>query len=267
MKKIVDASYLRDSRLKEYLQAEESNFILFTDYACMESFKGRSLVNISKSLEIVSEFTEQVIVLKNTGDVIKEDLARSSQTDLFVDHDQTAGFCEFCLAVKAAFKGNSYLKKQLMKKSELASVEMENKEAYAHLILKGIEEFNKELDQEFVKILRSKQPWISSEYDYIWRIVIELCKLLFEKHEQVPNKHTFVKHYIFRYALACYLLALKWISDGGWHSYSHEDMRNDLMDMSYVAYATYFDGVLSKDKKVNDIYKKSNEFIGKLRNV
>ena len=267
MKKIIDASYLRNSRLKEYLREEKSNFILFTDYACMESFKGRSLTNISKSLEIASEYSEQVIILKNTGDVIKEDLACSIQNELFVDHDQTIGFREFCFEVKAASKGNSYLAKRLFEKSELASIEMENKKKYASLILKGIEEFNKELDQAFVHVLRSKQPWTSSEYDYIWRIVIELCTLLFEKHEQVPNKYTFLKHYIFRYALSSYLLSLKWISEGGWHSYSHEKMRNDLIDMSYVAYATYFDGVLSDDKKINDIYKKSIEFIGKLSKV
>lgn len=267
MKKIVDASYLRDSRLKEYLREDKGNYILFTDYACMESFKGRSLTNISKSLAIASEYSEQVIVLKNTGDVIKEDLACDSQADLFVDHDQTIGFHEFCLVVKAASNGNSYLAKQLFKKSELASIEMENKKKYASLILKAIEGFNKELDQEFVKVLRSKQPWTFSEYDYIWRIIIELCKLLFEKNEQVPNKYTFIKHYIFRYVLSSYLLSLKWISEGGWHSYSLDKMRNDLMDMSYVAYATYFDGVLSDDKKIHDIYKKSIEFIGKLRNV
>ena len=267
MKKIVDVNYLRDNRLKEYLEEEKSNFILFTDYACMESFKGHSLINIKNSLEIVSEFSGQVLVLKNTEDVIKEDLSRSQHNNLFIDHYQTAGFHDFCHRVKEASEGNSYFIRQLMEKSELASLEMEKKKAYASLVLKGIEQFSKELDQEFVKVLRSKKPWTSSEYDYIWRTVIELCRLLFEKHNEVPNKNTFIRHYIFRYVLACYLLALKWISDGGWHNYPQEDMRNDLIDMSYVAYATYFGGVLSKDNKINDLYKKSNDFIGKLRKI
>lgn len=267
MKKIVDVNYLRDPRLKEYFAEDKSNFIIFTDFACMECYKGRSLTNIKNSLEIVSDFSEQVLVLKNTGAVIKEDLTRSQQNDIFIDQDQSAGFHDFCIGVKGASAGDTYFAKQLLEKSELASIDIEKKKEYAGLVLKGIEQFNKQMDQNFVKVLRSGKPWTSAEYEHIWREVIELCKLMFKKHNELPNKYTFARHYIFRYSLACYLLALKWLSEGGWHSYSQEDMRNDLIDMSYVAYATYFDGVLSKDKKINELYEKSNSFIGQLKKV
>ena len=267
MKKIVDVNYLRDLRLKEYFEEDKNNFIIFTDFACMECYKGRSLANIKNSLEIVSDFSEQVLVLKNTGAVIKEDLSRSQHNDIFIDQDQTAGFHIFCIGVKKASEGDSFFARQLLEKSELASMDIEKKKEFAGLVLKGIEQFNKGLDQDFIKVLRSGKPWTSSEYEYIWRMVFELCKLMFKKHNELPNKYTFARHYIFRYSLSCYLLALKWLSEGGWHSYSQEDMRNDLIDMSYVAYATYFDGILSKDKKINELHEKTNSFIGQLNKV
>jgi hypothetical protein len=34
-----------------------------------------------------------------------------------------------------------------------------------------------------------------------------------------------------------------------------ERLRNELVDMVFVACATYFDGILSKENKVNDIYE------------
>lgn len=36
-----------------------------------------------------------------------------------------------------------------------------------------------------------------------------------------------------------------------------ERVRNDMVDMTFVAYATYFDGVMSSDKNVNRIYEET----------
>ena len=35
-------------------------------------------------------------------------------------------------------------------------------------------------------------------------------------------------------------------------------MRNDLVDINFVAYATYFDGILSADKKLGEIYDEAS---------
>ncbi|MEW6068249.1 MAG: hypothetical protein AB1610_08165 [Nitrospirota bacterium] len=135
MRKVVDVNYLRDPRLRGYFKEDKSNFIIFTDFACMECYKGRSLTNIKNSLEIVSDYPEQVLVLKNTGAVIKEDLSKSQQNDIFIDQDQTAGFHDFCIGVKQA-SGGDFFAKQLLEKSELASMDIENKKKFAGLILR-----------------------------------------------------------------------------------------------------------------------------------
>jgi hypothetical protein len=42
---------------------------------------------------------------------------------------------------------------------------------------------------------------------------------------------------------------------GGAKLVKPEGIRNDLIDVSFAVYATYFVGVLSADKKVNGIYR------------
>ena len=59
----------------------------------------------------------------------------------------------------------------------------------------------------------------------------------------------------FRYSLCSYSLALKWIMDGGYDSISNDKLRNDFIDMVYAAYATFFDGIITKDKKLLEIYQ------------
>ena len=38
-------------------------------------------------------------------------------------------------------------------------------------------------------------------------------------------------------------------------------LRNDLVDIGYVAYATLFDGLLSNDRKLLDIYEEATFFL------
>jgi hypothetical protein len=63
----------------------------------MESYKGNSLISLRRSLEIVSHYPSQVIVLKNTQAVIPltyKPLNRIRTT--IIDAEQTGGFSEFC---------------------------------------------------------------------------------------------------------------------------------------------------------------------------
>jgi hypothetical protein len=50
------------------------------------------------------------------------------------------------------------------------------------------------------------------------------------------------------------ILAHWWISVGGAKKVKPDKLRNDLVDVIFAAYATYFDGILSKDEKANAIY-------------
>ncbi len=42
-------------------------------------------------------------------------------------------------------------------------------------------------------------------------------------------------------------------------------MRNDLVDMTYAAHATYFDGLLTGDSKVNEIYIQAKHLIDNIK--
>ena len=56
---------------------------------------------------------------------------------------------------------------------------------------------------------------------------------------------------------ATYLLALQWISDGGPGTVKRKRLQNDYIDMHYVAYATFYDGLLTRDTKMKGIYEET----------
>jgi hypothetical protein len=77
----------------------------------------------------------------------------------------------------------------------------------------------------------------------------------------LPNPRRARNNYLFRWAVSGYLLIIKWLSEGGYQSLSVEKMQNDIIDVTYVAYASYFDGLLSKDKKMNEVHTLTKAFL------
>jgi len=70
LQKVIDQNYLREPNesLRRYLS--KGNQVVLTDFACMESYKGNSLINLERSQEIISKYPKQVIILKSTQEVI-----------------------------------------------------------------------------------------------------------------------------------------------------------------------------------------------------
>jgi hypothetical protein len=258
MIKIIDVGYLRDKKKVEaYLKGDVNNLLVFTDYTCMESLKGDSLHNIKNSLEIVSEYSDQVVILKNTSEIMRVDYNLMDFRKAFIDEKQTLSFSEFCIRVSGADDSDTEFAKGLLKRSRDATAFLEGLASDAVLVLQAVTSYNQELDKEFLKYIRTGKEWTINEYQYACTQVFELYKNLFEKNvsdTQLPKKENFLDHFLFRHSLSNFLLVLKWLIDHGWKSYPAENMRNDGVDMFYVTFATYYDGVLSNDKKVNSIY-------------
>jgi hypothetical protein len=67
--------------------------------------------------------------------------------------------------------------------------------------------------------------------------------------------------YIFRYSTAVFVFVIKWITNGGIGGVKPDRLRNDIVDLTYITYATYFDGLLTKDAKAAGIYRDTKELL------
>jgi hypothetical protein len=57
-----------------------------------------------------------------------------------------------------------------------------------------------------------------------------------------------------RISMVGLLFAIQWFQTGGADSLKKEAATNQFIDNDYVACATYFDGILSQEARVNDLY-------------
>jgi hypothetical protein len=257
MRKIVDRNYLQSPKLRDYLTESRRNRVVLTDYAAMEAFKGDALINIVTATEILCEFPKQVIVLKSTNVIAGLKGRRCGFTRRMIDRDQTRGFPEWCERLARATAGDKDLQRQILENGKEADAHLNRMRDDQRNYAENIDAMSKNFSEAELKLLRKREPISEEMFEKIHGHVHEMAAFLFSTHPnfaELPSARELPYTFIFRYAMAGYLVALRWMSVGGARNVKPEKIRNDIVDGTYAAYATYFQDFLSFDAGANEIY-------------
>jgi hypothetical protein len=258
MKCVVDINYLREPKLEEYLAKSKDNYVVFTDFAGMEIYKHDALNNLACKLEIVSRYPHQVIVLKGTQEIVSLTLGPNKLPQSLIDNTQTSGFPKFCSDIKSALKGDKLLLEEILSIASSSSQYLnEDLTRNYKRIISATIGFAKSCNPLHLKALRNGKELHQDIIENLTKHIFGVTLIFLKEHLNVqapPEFDSMKKSYVFRYFASAYLWSLRWIKYGGIEQVPEEKIRNDIVDMSYVTYATYFDGLLSLDKKLNAIY-------------
>src|SRR5713226_855407 len=156
MKKVIDASYFQDPSLEDYLRSNKRNKVVFTDHACMEAYKGDAIKNLQSSLQIVSKYPRQVIVLKSTREIIALQNSSASGWRSMEDRSQTLEFRQFCAQLQRAIRGNSALAGHVLKLGEVATEHFNTVALDAQGVQRAIQLFEQSFHREDLNSLRRK---------------------------------------------------------------------------------------------------------------
>jgi hypothetical protein len=257
MRKIVDSNFLQSSRLADYLGRSKTHFAVLTDYAAMEAYKGNTLSSIHRSMEILSAYPSQVIILKNTLLVCGLRPRTSHLQRRMIDREQTAGFDQYCSHLKEAANGNKMIQDQLLAMGREADEHMERMLRDAEKMGETLGSVAKTFTDEELKILRKRLPYPKTMLEKISNQAMVIAAILFRDHPRLarlPNAQQLPSTYIFRFSLGAVFLALKKIETGADATLSPAKFRNDLVDLSFATYWTFFDGILTEDKNLKELY-------------
>jgi len=264
LQKVIDQNYLREPNESLHIYLNKGNQVVLTDFACMESYKGNSLINLKRSQEIISQYPKQVIILKGTQEVINL-TKKSIEVDRkrLIDEDSTKDYSKFCHILNhIEERGYQDQYDNLMQKSYKANEFFKTKEKDARKILEAYKLYENAFNLDELKILRNNRVVTDDLLYKITKHIMILATMLMKKNNFMIYDLDIAKgNYIFRSAAANFFLGLKWISDSGYENINWEKFQNDVIDMTYVTYGTYFDGVLSRDLKIEEIYKILKQYI------
>lgn len=262
-RKVVDTNCLQSDALRVYLSASANNYVVLTDYAAMEAYKGDTLKSICSSMEILARHPKQVIVLKGTQDICALSGRVAASLEPLIDEVQTREFSDYCQHLLAAERGDLSLQAQLLEHGREASTYIERMLMDMPTLSSGIDLMAKTYPPAELKILRRREKRTPEMNDRLVRNVLLLAAELFKKHPSVtqwPTGPEVRNAFIFRYALCGYVSILKRIEDGGAGKTKLEKLRNDVIDVNFAAFGTYFDGLITSDKRAREIYAEA-EFL------
>ena len=261
--KVVDTNCLQSEALRAYLSASTHNYAVLTNYAAMEAYKGDALKSIYSSMDILARHPEQVIVLKGTEDICALNGRAAASPELLIDDVQTREFPEYCQHLLTAKGGDLSLQAQLLENGREATAYIQRMLKDMPTLSSGIDLMAKTYSPEELKILRRRETHTPQMRERLVRNVLLLAAQFFKEHPSVtelPRGPEVRNTFIFRYALCGYVSILKRIEDGGAGKTKPEKLRNDVIDVNFAAFATYFDGLITSDKRARQIYAEA-EFL------
>ena len=258
MRKVIDSNYLQSAALRDYFSASKDNIAVLTDYAAMEAYKGDTLKSIYPSMAIVSEFPRQVLILKPTPKIVGLSGREKGLQRRLIDQHQTSHFPRFCADLSAARSGNKALEKSLANMGKEASEHLEKVMVDAGKLPEVIDDLVKDFTPQELDVIRKGAPPTHELANKIVKQAMTTAGLLGVNHPQsrgFPPLDELPNTFLLRYALSGMVYLVHRIEFGGFGEAKPEKLRNDVVDLSFSAYATYFDGLLTGDRKLVSIYE------------
>lgn len=259
MRKVIDTNYLQTEALFNYLNESKENIAIITEYTAIEAYKGDNSHTIYKSIETLSKFPQQVVVLKNTIDICGLNLKSSELPEVLIDYEQTINFKLFCDDLQEAKKNPIKYKDALDAHKIAANAQIARIEKDTPKLQRGLKEAEKTYNEVEIKDIRRKN-YTERVYSRMFKNIFITAELLLQTHPNVkvrPDAELLRSHFLFKNALCFHVMLLRWISNGSQTSNKHSKTRNDIIDMNFVTFALYFDGILSDDQKLINIYEES----------
>ncbi len=265
MRIVVDSNCLQLSKLEKHL-ANPKNEIILTDQVSLEAINS----DMCKAFEIISRFPEQVFVLKRTSKILQLSLNSAGLQKRLIDKKASKNFRNLCKNIANKHRRDEVFRAQVHAMKQDANVELLKIHDAAKKISQLIIDYFSPLTKAEAKALRKGPPYKGETLTLILKRLEKMTIQLFAEKVNF-NEPKFYKEfynsYLFRSGACGYFLFQEWYIAGGLKDVKSKKMMNDLLDVQIAAYATYFDGLLSNDKKAMRIYKVSKYFITKTKNA
>lgn len=267
MRLVIDSNQLQAPELRAYLSASTANYAVLTDYVAMEAYKGDTLASIYKSMSIICEYPKQVIVLKSTRVACGQRGRLSGLQRRLIDDTQTLEFPKYSKHLAMAKNGEKKYVDSIVAHGKEANGHMETLLRDAAEVGIAIEELSKDFTKEERAAFREGNNLQPHELMKAQKKIMLIAANLFKSHPEArwwPTAKELPYTFIFRSALCMYLLALDWAANGGVRGVSAEKLRNDVVDMNFATYGTYFEGLLSRDAKTIRLHREARLWLSGL---
>lgn len=255
---IIDSNCLSSTRLREFLESSRSHKAILTDYAWMEAYKSNSIAVFKKSMSVISEYPDQTLHLWGTKRISALDYRGAGLGDMMIRRGVARDFNDL-IDVTNALDESSDL--------PLARITSHVAASKDHIDGRLLEEMRATqqafplmeaaFTSEEKRRIRRREPHTAELINKIMFLVGKTSAGLAKRHPDCPrgpSGKSYYNTFLFRYSLANMLYLLEWIREGSDQGKNVSKVRNDMIDLNFATYGTYFNGVMTEDRNLQSYH-------------
>lgn len=254
MRVVIDSNCLNSDELRMFLSVSANNKAVITDYAWMEAYKHGSPESVARSFSVLGDFPEQVILLKGTKAVGALDARAPGIANRMIVPRSVKEFTNTMKGLRQVSKGDFGVLAQIRDHQLAAQEQMAKVLADASGLIPIFSENAKNLfSQDEISRFRSGKSYSLQMGDTIFNAAEHMSRGFFQtpsRASRLPSRNSLVNAFLYRYALASVLYLLEWIRHGGQSEINAEKIRNDLVDLNFAVYGSFFNGLMTSDAKL-----------------
>jgi len=248
-----------------HLSVSPKNEVIFTDFALQEAFNGANIRGLRRTLAPVKEFGAQIIALKITPEICRLEPNANVSPEQFVDKLQSNRLRTYLHDVFTEKEG---VQERITLGSTQAGRRFDKLLPAVALVQEDMHRQIESIPTEDLALLRKKYRISNRLADATVKAVSNDTRLHFRElgFTQLPEQQDIVYSFTMRF-IANYVLGLFWGVYGGLATAKKQTIRNDVTDTSYAAYATFYDGLITNDKKLDAVYRNTRVLLRELFRV
>jgi len=250
---VIDSSKLQSDELREFLSANTANLAVLPDFAWFEVYKQETVDAVFALLSVIGDFAEQITVLKSGGEIARLNLGLPSEVAAMEQQDVAPLIREMADIMNGPRRADPLVLHQLRNLWSSAAVSLAGMHEGAIDIVTSLPEMSEQMfSQHEIRIIRTNGRYTDEMFASIFGATEQIWEALAEAYglqwRSMLREHI-MSAYLFRYALGIVIYLLWWIRTGSPKLERIDRIRNDLIDLSFVVYGTYYDGFLTADHK------------------
>lgn len=264
---VVDSNALRYPELENFLSSSRSHCVILSDWTLTEMRKRCALSTSRNSLRMAFMYPDQCFALKRTDLLLCDKVYQADDAAALIDYQETIDLRRLAHSLWTVPPSANLM--ILMQQLESEAVEIMARlraevEDWEEQMIEAVSVF----DRNEVSMLRAQKdvtiPRMTMEkvFDLLLCTTRDFMVRNQNMGDAAPMKvRTAMGMFGFRYSLCVLLYTLGWVRTGSHRRRAVEERVNDVIDLQLAAVGTYFNGVLSRDKKLQEVSKSARHLL------
>lgn len=256
---IVDSNALRHPGLDEFLSASRRHRVALSDWTITEMRKRQALGTSRDSLRNVFKFPQQCFALKRTDRLLEDQVRASADADGLIDIPATLEMRELAAALWRVPQPREL-------EGTMKGLERDAAEMVARLRVE-VATWEQEMvaavsvfDRAEISLLRGRAgaPIPAPTMEKVFGLLLHTTRDFMVRNQQRGKAEPIkvadaMSMFAFRYSLCVLIYTLGWVRTGSQRDRPVDERVNDVIDLQLATVGTFFNGVLSGDKKLQEV--------------